>query len=209
MTATPPSACGRLSPGSAAPPASSSAGCSPRDRAGAGCCSSTFPSARSRFLGAFALLKRERMRAGRLANFDALGAFLVTGGMLLLVYTLVKAPDVGWGAARTIAGLAGSAVILAAFVVNELRVAQPARPAVDPAASRESPPPTPRSWWRWPASCRCSSSSRSTCRPCSLLADPDRRCLPAADGRLHHRGEHLAHSCSRASAPSRSSSSGP
>ena len=26
-----------------------------------------------------------------------LGAFLVTGGVLLLVYTLVKAPDVGWG----------------------------------------------------------------------------------------------------------------
>src|SRR4029450_4172787 len=48
-------------------------------------------------LGAFALLNRERVRAGWLANFDALGAVLVTGGMLLLVYTLVKAPDVGWG----------------------------------------------------------------------------------------------------------------
>src|SRR4029453_5572400 len=34
-------------------------------------------------VGAFALLDRERVRAGRLANFDALGAFLVTGGMLL------------------------------------------------------------------------------------------------------------------------------
>jgi EmrB/QacA subfamily drug resistance transporter len=80
------------------------------------------------FIGAFVLLKRERMHAGRLANFDALGAFLVTGGMLLLVYTLVKAPDVGWGATRTIAGLAGSAVILAAFVVNELRVRNPLVP---------------------------------------------------------------------------------
>src|SRR5262245_16678636 len=37
--------------------------------------------------GAFALLKRDRVRA-RLASFDALGALLVTGGMLLLVYAL-------------------------------------------------------------------------------------------------------------------------
>src|SRR3954452_13615021 len=56
------------------------------------------------FAGAFMLLKRERMRA-RLASFDALGALLVTGGMLLLVYALVKAPDVGWGAPRTLAEL--------------------------------------------------------------------------------------------------------
>ena len=79
-------------------------------------------------LGAFALLSRERVRAGRLANFDALGAFLVTGGMLLLVYTLVKAPDVGWGAGRTVAGLAGSAVLLAGFLFNELRVRNPLVP---------------------------------------------------------------------------------
>jgi EmrB/QacA subfamily drug resistance transporter len=85
------------------------------------------PFAAIAFVGAFALLKRERMR-GRLASFDALGALLVTGGMLLLVYTLVKAPDVGWETARTIASLAGSAVILAAFVANELRVASPLVP---------------------------------------------------------------------------------
>jgi EmrB/QacA subfamily drug resistance transporter len=86
------------------------------------------PFSAAALLGAFALLSRERVRAGRLANFDALGAFLVTGGMLLLVYTLVKAPDVGWGAGRTVAGLAGSAVLLAAFVVNELRVRNPLVP---------------------------------------------------------------------------------
>src|SRR5919197_4581469 len=76
---------------------------------------------------AFALLKPERTRA-RLADFDALGALLVTGGTLLLVYALVKAPDVGWGATRTIAELAVAAVILAAFVANELRVANPIVP---------------------------------------------------------------------------------
>src|SRR6476469_1323154 len=69
------------------------------------------------FFGAFALLKRERIRA-ELASFDALGALLVTGGMLLLVYALVKAPDVGWSTTRTIAELAGAVVILGAFVIN-------------------------------------------------------------------------------------------
>ena len=79
------------------------------------------------FVGAFALLRRER-RMARLAGFDAFGALLVTSGMLLLVYTLVKAPDIGWGATRTIAGLASSAAILAGFVANELRVSHPLVP---------------------------------------------------------------------------------
>ena len=79
------------------------------------------------FAGAFLLLKKERMRF-RLASFDALGALLVTGGMLLLVYALVKAPDVGWGATRTIAELAIAGLTLIAFVGNELRVANPLLP---------------------------------------------------------------------------------
>src|SRR5690348_3207411 len=78
-------------------------------------------------VGAFALLTKERMRA-RLTSFDASGAALITSGMLLLVYALVKAPDVGWGSARTIAELAIAAATLVAFVVNELRVADPLVP---------------------------------------------------------------------------------
>src|SRR5580765_5095081 len=39
-------------------------------------------------------------------RFDLFGAVSVTGGLLLLVYAVSKAPDVGWGAARTI-GLLG------------------------------------------------------------------------------------------------------
>ena len=77
--------------------------------------------------GAFVLLKPERSSRS-LKNFDALGAVLVTGGMLLLVYTLVKAPDVGWETTRTIAGLAASALLLAAFVANELRARNPLVP---------------------------------------------------------------------------------
>src|SRR5947209_2465123 len=77
--------------------------------------------------GVFALLKAERGRA-RLANFDLLGAVLGTGGMLLLVYALVKAPTVGWGTARTIGELAGALALLAAFVINELRARNPLAP---------------------------------------------------------------------------------
>jgi EmrB/QacA subfamily drug resistance transporter len=64
----------------------------------------------------------------RLQSFDARGALLATAGMLLLVYTLVEAPDAGWDAARTIGGLAGALVLLAAFVLNEQRVRNPLAP---------------------------------------------------------------------------------
>ena len=60
-------------------------------------------------------------RRPRLRGFDAPGALLVTSGMLLLVFALVRAPTVGWGAAETVAELAGALVLLAAFAVNELR----------------------------------------------------------------------------------------
>jgi len=41
--------------------------------------------------------------------------------MLLLVYGIVRAPDVGWGAARTIAELAAAIALLILFVINEQR----------------------------------------------------------------------------------------
>ncbi len=77
--------------------------------------------------GIYKLIADDRRRA-RLTNFDALGAVLATGGMLLLVFALVKAPTVGWGKARTIAELAGALSLLAAFVINELRVKNPLAP---------------------------------------------------------------------------------
>jgi predicted MFS family arabinose efflux permease len=48
--------------------------------------------------------------------------------MLLLVYAIVKAPDVGWGAARTIGELAGALALLVAFVINEQRHRNPLAP---------------------------------------------------------------------------------
>ena len=70
------------------------------------------------------LLSGERKRAP-LAEFDTQGALLATTGMLLLVYALIKAPDVGWGSAQTIAMLAAAASILALFIFNERRNRNP------------------------------------------------------------------------------------
>jgi EmrB/QacA subfamily drug resistance transporter len=77
--------------------------------------------------GIFWLLSGERHRA-RLAEFDILGSILATGGMLLLVFSLVKAPDQGWGSTATIAELTGALLLLAAFVINEQRSKNPLLP---------------------------------------------------------------------------------
>jgi EmrB/QacA subfamily drug resistance transporter len=61
-------------------------------------------------------------------RFDPLGALTVTGGLLALVYAISKAPDAGWGSARTIAWLAASAALLLAFVAVESRVEAPLLP---------------------------------------------------------------------------------
>jgi EmrB/QacA subfamily drug resistance transporter len=61
-------------------------------------------------------------------RFDAAGAITVTGGLALLVYAISKAPDVGWGSARTILLLIASIAILAVFVLIELRSSAPLMP---------------------------------------------------------------------------------
>ena len=77
--------------------------------------------------GAFRLLSGERPHAP-LKRFDVVGAILATSGMLLLVYAIVQAPDVGWGKTRTIGEFAGAAVLLAAFALNEQRRRDPLFP---------------------------------------------------------------------------------
>ncbi len=61
-------------------------------------------------------------------RFDAAGALTVTSGLALLVYAISKAPDVGWGSARTILLLIASAAILAVFTLIELRTRAPLMP---------------------------------------------------------------------------------
>jgi EmrB/QacA subfamily drug resistance transporter len=78
--------------------------------------------------GALALLPDDRGARKQASTFDTQGAVLITGGVSLLVYSLVRAPVVGWGSLQTILTLAGSAALVAAFAVNERRSGNPLIP---------------------------------------------------------------------------------
>ena len=59
------------------------------------------------------------------AAVDLPGLVLSSAAMALLVFTIIEAPAYGWGAPRSVAGFAGSAVLLAAFIAAERRAAHP------------------------------------------------------------------------------------
>jgi EmrB/QacA subfamily drug resistance transporter len=59
---------------------------------------------------------------------DLPGAVTVTGGLALLVYAMVDATSAGWTSTATILRIAGALVLLAAFVVIELRTKRPLVP---------------------------------------------------------------------------------
>jgi EmrB/QacA subfamily drug resistance transporter len=61
-------------------------------------------------------------------RYDAAGAVTITSSLILLVFAVSKAPDVGWGSARTIGLLVGSALLGLAFVMVETRAEQPLMP---------------------------------------------------------------------------------
>ena len=61
-------------------------------------------------------------------SFDIPGAVAVTAGLALLVYAVVDAVNVGWGATRTIVCLAAAVLLLIAFVGIELRERDPLMP---------------------------------------------------------------------------------
>jgi EmrB/QacA subfamily drug resistance transporter len=58
-------------------------------------------------------------------SYDVAGAVTVTGGLMALVYAIVGAQQAGWGSAKTLGLFAVAAVLLAAFVVVELRAKAP------------------------------------------------------------------------------------
>jgi EmrB/QacA subfamily drug resistance transporter len=74
------------------------------------------------------VLLRESRAALRQRSYDPAGALTITGALVLLVYAVVEAPDVGWGDVRTILLFAGSAVLLAAFALIESRHRAPLVP---------------------------------------------------------------------------------
>jgi EmrB/QacA subfamily drug resistance transporter len=67
------------------------------------------------------LLLRESRAAPTRRSYDPGGALTITGALVLLVYALVEAPDVGWGSPQTILLFAGSALLSAAFALIESR----------------------------------------------------------------------------------------
>jgi EmrB/QacA subfamily drug resistance transporter len=74
-----------------------------------------------------AVLSESRVGQSR-RRFDVAGALSVTSGVALLVYALVEASDAGWASAQTLALLAASAILLAAFTVIERRSEAPLMP---------------------------------------------------------------------------------
>jgi EmrB/QacA subfamily drug resistance transporter len=76
-------------------------------------------------LAGIRLVPADPPRIGTRRSFDLAGAVTLTAAMLLLVFTVVEAPDAGWGSARTLGSFAATAAILATFVAIERRRAVP------------------------------------------------------------------------------------
>ncbi|GAA4705113.1 MFS transporter [Nocardioides conyzicola] len=81
------------------------------------------PIALAALAAAFLLLPKDEPVEG--GGHDLLGAALSTGAMLLLVYTVVTAPEVGWASARTVVSFVLVAILMALFVLAESRVRHP------------------------------------------------------------------------------------
>ncbi|GAA1504808.1 MFS transporter [Streptomyces synnematoformans] len=83
-----------------------------------------FPVAVIALIAAMRVLPKEGPQE-RIGGYDLPGATTGVGAMLLLVYTVVEAPEVGWGAARTLLQFAAAAVLLTAFLTIEARSKHP------------------------------------------------------------------------------------
>lgn len=82
--------------------------------------------------GAALLLTRRVVPESRLRTahrrYDPIGAIAVTTALVIMVYAISQAPTAGWTATRTLALLATSAALLAAFVALEARAQAPLLP---------------------------------------------------------------------------------
>jgi MFS family permease len=79
-------------------------------------------------LGVTPWLLRESRADLKHRTFDFAGAASITGGLMLLVYAMTRATQHGWVTAETIGLLAGSVLLVVAFVVIELRSKAPLLP---------------------------------------------------------------------------------
>ena len=123
-------------------------------------------------------------------RFDLPGAALVTGGMLLLVLTLVRAPVQGWGKGTTWLEFGGAAALLVVFLIREQFAGEPLLPLDC----------VPDSWsgrGQHHRARRLRGDARDVLLPdavhadgARLLAVRGRRRLPAAHLRRRNRGRH-------------------
>ncbi|MFB8004406.1 MFS transporter [Nocardia sp. NPDC056000] len=65
---------------------------------------------------------------GSARRLDVVGLLLSAGGVLAVVWGVIHGADDGWTSTPVLSGLLGGAALLAAFVVWELRVAEPMLP---------------------------------------------------------------------------------
>ncbi|MEH0449934.1 MULTISPECIES: MFS transporter [unclassified Streptomyces] len=75
------------------------------------------------FVGTY-LFVPESAQPGR-QRIDVTGAVLTVAGLGVLVYSVIEAPEHGWGSTRTLSGIAIGLAVLVAFVAWELRHPHP------------------------------------------------------------------------------------
>ncbi|MGA8219409.1 MAG: MFS transporter [Solirubrobacterales bacterium] len=78
------------------------------------------------FLGRALIAENEGLAAGE--RIDWLGSVLITASSIALIYALIKIPQWGWTGERTLGLAAVAAVLFAAFVTLESRIANPIMP---------------------------------------------------------------------------------
>jgi MFS family permease len=67
----------------------------------------------------------DRPASAERRSYDFPGAVTITAGMLILVRTVVRAPDIGWGSSETLISILVAVLLLATFVAIELRTSEP------------------------------------------------------------------------------------
>jgi EmrB/QacA subfamily drug resistance transporter len=78
---------------------------------------------------ALRVVPRDAASKGKNSGVDAPGAVLITGAMMLSVYTIVKpAAEDGWLAGRTLVSAAVAVALLAGFVIREMTAPNPLMP---------------------------------------------------------------------------------
>jgi EmrB/QacA subfamily drug resistance transporter len=74
------------------------------------------------------VVPESKVRSAERRRYDPFGAASITSALVVLVYAISQAPQVGWAATQTVAMLALAAALLGAFFVIETRVEAPLLP---------------------------------------------------------------------------------